>query len=105
MLSRFTDIAVRWVRRFMPDPFLYAVGLTALTFVLAWAVGMREPSAAPTALALSEAWYHGLFQILEFAMQMVLVLVAGHALGSAALVRRVSWQLPPCRARQARPQP
>jgi short-chain fatty acids transporter len=89
VLSRLTDVAVHWVRRFMPDPFLYAIGLTALTFLLAWAVGLREPSSTPIALALGEAWYRGLFQILEFAMQMALILVAGHALGAAAPVRRL----------------
>jgi len=50
--------------------------------------GPREPTAVPPSLALAEAWFRGLFQILEFAMQMALILVAGHALGSAAPMRR-----------------
>ena len=84
-----TDLAVRWVRRWMPDPFVYAAGLTALTFALALLAGPASPSPESLPLLLVDAWFRGLFRILEFAMQMALVLLAGHALASAPPVRRL----------------
>src|SRR5689334_10591180 len=66
----------------MPDPFLFAVLLTILTYALALVAGPKGP------LALVGAWYGGIWKILEFAIQMTLVLVAGYTLAQAPLVRK-----------------
>jgi short-chain fatty acids transporter len=34
MLRRFTDLCVRYVQRFMPDPFLFAVLLSFIVVIL-----------------------------------------------------------------------
>ncbi len=74
-------------RRIMPDPFVLAILLTFVTFLLARAAtGTPFPS-------LVDAWSSGLWGLLAFAMQMCLILVTGHALASsppvAALLGRV----------------
>jgi short-chain fatty acids transporter len=70
------------VERWMPDPFLFCALLTAVCFLLAaWLT--------PTApLALVQQWYDGLWQILSFSMQMVLILLAGYTLARSEPARR-----------------
>ncbi len=82
MLNRVAGFFVRLMLRWMPDPFLFAV---VLTFV---AVGVGVGMQPGGAWGLLGAWADGLFRILPFAMQMVLILVTGHALASAPGVTR-----------------
>lgn len=75
----------------MPDPFVIAVALTLLTALLASALDGLGP------LALSRAWLgtreRGLWSLLAFSMQMVLILVTGHALAAAPPVARLVRRL------------
>ena len=77
-LSRLTSIFVYSLERLMPDPFVFAVLLTLLTAVLAFTLA---PTATPSVIASS--WYAGIFNILTFGFQMVLILVTGYALASS----------------------
>lgn len=68
--------------RYYPDPFVFAIALTAVTFGLAvWAT----PTTAGEAL---EIWGLGLTGFLGFAMQICIVLVCAHALAHTDAVRR-----------------
>ncbi len=67
----------------IPDPYVFAVLLTLVTALLAL---ILAPHHAPVAVASS--WYKGIFDIFEFALQMILILVTGYALASSAPVRR-----------------
>jgi short-chain fatty acids transporter len=69
--------------RYMPDPFVLAIGLTALTAILALLIA---PQGSPTMIVTS--WYTGIFAILGFAFQMILILATGHALAHAPAVAR-----------------
>ena len=60
-----------WVERWMPSPFLFAILLTYLVYVVAL---VAEPS-GPTDLVFY--WYEGFWGFLEFAMQMTLILMTG----------------------------
>ena len=79
----FTAITVAIFERWMPDPFLIAIGLT---FATALAAMLLAPKGAPDTVISS--WYKGVFSVLEFAFQMILILVTGHALANAPPVRR-----------------
>ena len=70
------------VERWYPDPFVFAIGLTGVTFALAVSA---TPTAAGEALAI---WGGGLTSFLAFAMQICIVLVTAHALASTDAVRR-----------------
>lgn len=81
------------LEKFIPDPFVIAIGLTWLTAILAYALGDFPGLATggSKGLALLDAWRDdsgGLWKLLGFGMQMCLVLVTGHALASAPQVRR-----------------
>lgn len=83
-MSRFVGGLVVLFERFLPDPFLFAVILTLLTAALA--LGFAPHHGLFEVLG---AWYTGIFSILEFALQMILVLVSGYALANSNPVRRL----------------
>ena len=70
--------------RFLPDPFLFAVLLTIVTAILAAIFAPHN-----SILEILTAWYAGIFDILTFAFQMILILVTGYALASSVPVRRL----------------
>jgi short-chain fatty acids transporter len=83
-------------RRVMPDPFVIAVLLTVVTAGLALVLGFSQEAGKPAlgggekVLKLVDAWGPGFWILLEFGMQMCLVLVTGHVLAAS---RPVAWVL------------
>jgi short-chain fatty acids transporter len=77
MLNRMAGFFVRIVERWMPDPFLFCLLLTVITFLLALGLTPTRP------LELTTHWYGGLWEILPFAMQMILILLTGYTLASS----------------------
>ena len=74
------------LRRWIPDPFVFAVGLTLLIGVLAV---LATPASGLDTL---QAWYQGFFGLLEFGMQMVLILTTAFAIAlSPVIARFVDW--------------
>jgi short-chain fatty acids transporter len=69
--------------RLLPDPFVIAVGLT---FAVAVAALLFAPKGDLVTVVTS--WYAGLFGIISFAFQMIMILVTGHALAHAPIVQR-----------------
>ena len=78
----------RIVSRYFPDAYVLAVILTILTFVS----GVIFTDSSP--VDMINHWGDGLWSMLNFTMQMVLVIVTGHALASTrpaqALMNRVA---------------
>jgi short-chain fatty acids transporter len=74
MLARIGGWCAEEFKRWLPDPFVFAVLLTIATAVTAivW-VG-----ASP--IEVITGWYDGLWMLLAFGMQMVLILVTGYAI-------------------------
>jgi short-chain fatty acids transporter len=79
----FASISVALFERLMPDALILAIGLTA---IVALAAAIFAPKGTLTVILTS--WYSGMFGILGFAFQMILVLVTGHALAHSPLVQR-----------------
>ncbi len=85
-LQRLTAVCVRYVERFMPDPYLFAV---ILTIVVAALVALLVRGATPGGMV--KAWYGGVWgsqNIFTFAFQMVLILVTGYTLAEAPVIKR-----------------
>jgi short-chain fatty acids transporter len=82
-LQAVAPLFVNLFERVMPDPFVLAVGLTALVALLAWPLA---PKGMPAVILSS--WHAGTFNILGFAFQMILILATGHALANAPPVAR-----------------
>ena len=89
-MQRFTGLCVRYVERFMPDPYLFAIILTLLVVVLIFAF---VPGA--TLGGVVDGWYSGVWgegNIFAFAMEMVLILVSGYTLAESPPVKRaLTW--------------
>lgn len=71
----------RLLRRYTPDPFLIAIGLTALVFFLALVLTPTTPSEA-----LSH-WGNQFWKLLTFTLQMVMILIGGFVVASAPLTQ------------------
>jgi short-chain fatty acids transporter len=71
----------------VPDPYIFAVALTIVTAVLAFVFAPHH-----TLTEVLGAWYKGIFDILAFALQMILILVTGYALAaSKPVARALQW--------------
>lgn len=75
--------SVLLVQRYLPDPFIFAVLLTFVVFLAGWWVTPAGP------LEMVQYWGEGFWGLLEFSMQMVLILVTGYVLARADWIRRV----------------
>jgi short-chain fatty acids transporter len=94
MVRGLGDALAAWTRRWVPDPFIFAILLTALAFGLASLFGKEGFSVIDTI----GAWggrlkdgevtpdEQGIWKFLAFSMQMCLILVTGHALAATRWV-------------------
>ena len=80
-VQRFGEAIADRVERWMPSPFLFAI---LLTYVAAGAAFFSEGSGV-TEIALS--WYDGFWALLQFAMQMVIILVTANVVAYHPRVR------------------
>lgn len=71
----------------MPDPLIFAVLLTFVTFIL----GMTLTSQTP--MQMLGHWESGFWALLTFAMQMVLIIVTGSALAQAPVCKKALVRL------------
>ena len=93
----------RWFRRWMPDPFVLAIGLTFVVLLVGLAVGSAFPqgsSFGDRLILIVTTWRDYLFEpgraagkinqgLLYFGFQMCVMLVTGHALATSRPVARV----------------
>ncbi len=84
MFKKFTNGCVHIMNRWLPDPFLFAIILTIVTFV----GSMIGTGLGP--LELVDAWGNskGFWGLLSFSMQMALVLVLGNAMATAPACKK-----------------
>jgi short-chain fatty acids transporter len=88
-MSRIAGFFVRFFEYAIPDPYIFAVGLTLITAILAFVFAPHHALAD-----VLSAWYKGIFEPgnLGFALQMILILVTGYALANSAPVARgLQW--------------
>lgn len=83
MFKKFTNASVTLVNRFLPDAFIFALILTIFTFVAGIGVTGQTP------LAMVTHWGRGVWSLLAFSMQMVLVLVLGSAMAKAPIIKNL----------------
>jgi short-chain fatty acids transporter len=67
----------------LPDPLIFAILLTGVTFALALGLTPKAPA------DLVMLWGSGFWNLLAFSMQMAMILVTGHALASSGPVKRM----------------
>ena len=82
MLRGIINFSVKLVRQYLPDPFVFAIVLTILSFICSIFV------THDSAIQVVENWGGGIWSLLGFAMQMSLVIVCGSALADAPLIKK-----------------
>lgn len=82
MINRIANFFSKIMQRWLPDAFIFAIFLTFLVLILAL---FNTPHSLPQ---LVNFWGEGLWKLLGFSMQMVLILVAGHMLANAPLIAK-----------------
>ena len=77
-------------KSFLPTPFTIAILITIVTFFLAFSLTESNLDSGSRGMELAGFWYNGLWKtsLLEFAVQMMLMLVLGHALALTKPVDR-----------------
>lgn len=81
MLSKIASPFVKAVDRYLPDPYIFVLLLTIVVFAAAVAIEGQSPT------QVLEQWGGGLWGLLTFSMQMLLVLVSGYMLASTPVVK------------------
>lgn len=82
MLNILSRPMVRIVERYLPDPYIFVAILTLVVMAAAVVFEAQSP------MAVIGMWGDGFWSLLQFAMQMLLVLVTGYMMASTPLVRR-----------------
>lgn len=82
-LRRVNEFFVRLCLRYLPDPYLFVIILTAVTFLLAVFLTNR---AVPQ---LFVDWYGGIVSLLTYTLQALLVAVTGFTLAQAPIISRM----------------
>ncbi|RID83329.1 short-chain fatty acid transporter [Peribacillus asahii] len=77
----------RLMQRYMPDPFLLVIVLTF--FVIGLAVFLTDSTPAQ----IVGYWGDGFWNLLEFSMQMVLIVVTGHVMASSPFFKKLLGNL------------
>jgi len=82
MVRRLTNILVSMVKKYLPNPYILCVLLTLLVFILGITMAGKSP------VEMTNFWGKGVFGLLTFTMQMIMVLFTGHALANSPIVIR-----------------
>jgi short-chain fatty acids transporter len=82
IFDKMTQGSVKLVERFLPDPYIFAIILTFVVFLVAMITTQSGP------LTIVEAWYGGFWSLLAFSMQMAMILVTGTILATAPLFKK-----------------
>jgi short-chain fatty acids transporter len=83
MLRKTSTFLTLRLRQWIPDPFVFALLLTLGVGLLAW--GLTGSSGGE----VLDAWFRGFWILLEFGMQMVLVLATGYAIALSPVAGRL----------------
>ncbi|MDA8444930.1 short-chain fatty acid transporter [Paracidovorax valerianellae] len=81
-MSKITAFFTELMRRYLPDPFVFAIMLTLLTMALAFGVENRPIN------DVVQDWGKGFWSLLAFTTQMTVILVMGYVLAAAPIVDR-----------------
>ncbi len=87
MLRIIGAIAVRIAGRLIPDPYIFAIILSTIIFLM----GVTITDTSPTAMIIH--WYDGFWNLLQFGMQMILLLLFGSVLAGSPPVRNLISKL------------
>lgn len=82
-MNKLTSFFTVLMRKYTPDPFVFAIGLTLLTLILAVVVEGNG------LLHITQEWGNGFWNLLAFTTQMAVILAMGYVLASAPIVDKI----------------
>ncbi|MCA1024585.1 MULTISPECIES: short-chain fatty acid transporter [Cytobacillus] len=82
-MEKMTNFFTNLMRKYLPDAFVFAIGLTILTMILAMLIEGQTPK------ELVLAWGDGFWDLLAFTTQMAVILAMGYVLATAPLTDRL----------------
>ena len=82
VFQKVSQFFVTVVQRYLPDPFIFAIVLTFIVFLLVM------PSTGQSPMQVVDAWAGSFWDLLSFSMQMAMVVLTGHAMASAPAFKR-----------------
>jgi short-chain fatty acids transporter len=87
MFQALTRASNKLMQRYLPDPFIFVILLTGVVFLLGLAITGQSP------VKMVSFWGDGFWKLLEFSMQMVLILVTGYVLASSPFFKKMLRKL------------
>lgn len=87
MIKRMTAGFDSLMRKYTPDPYIYAVALTVLVFLLAYF--FTESSV----LDIARQWGDGFWSLTSFTLQMVMILLLGYIVALSSPIKKVLMHL------------
>ena len=89
-LKDWGDALTRWTERWIPDALVIVIVLSLVAYILALIWGFKpEVGLGTRAYKSIQAWGQGFWVLLEFAMQMCLIMMTGYILACSPPVRRL----------------
>ena len=89
-LKDWGDALTRWTERWIPDALVIVIVLSFVAYVLALLWGFKpEVGLGTRAYKSIQAWGQGFWVLLEFAMQMCLIMMTGYILACSPPVRKL----------------
>lgn len=82
-MNKLTAFFTELMRKYLPDPFVFAIALTLLTVLMAMGIENQ------TFGAVTRAWGKGFWGLLAFTTQMAVILAMGYVLATAPLTDRL----------------
>jgi len=82
MLTKLGENCTVLFQKYMPNAFVFAMLLTLLTGLIAFAWLGTTP------IKIIQAWYDGFWSLLEFGMQIVLIIITGFAIALSPIVNK-----------------
>jgi short-chain fatty acids transporter len=89
-LKDWGDGLTRWTERWIPDALVIVIVLSIVAYILALIWGFKpEVSLGSRAFESIKAWGNGFWALLEFSMQMCLIMMTGYILACSPPVRKL----------------
>lgn len=87
MIKSLTNVLVKFVKKYLPNPYVFAIILSIIVFGLGLLLTEHGP------FTMLQFWYSGYFSLLKFTMQMIFVLITGYALARSPFVEQLLKKL------------
>lgn len=87
MIKKLTNGSITLVQKYLPDPFIFALALSGIVFILGIFLNGQTP------MEMIIHWGQGFWKFLGFSMQMTLVVILGNCLATAPFFDKLVTKL------------